>query len=163
MKDKPIYRVVNSDPKANRPFNWGERYYYANPQKEGNQFAWLKDNINVLKGKVQLSDITPAWTFNGKWDPEATTGPRETQITIDNYKILISFDEPVTVIGTPEVKTHSGRKLVYVSGAGSNTIEFRASKQVTKHELKELTICNEGKLLGTKASVAERNAAIKLP
>ena len=163
MKDKPIYRVVNSDPKANRPFNWGERYYYANPQKEGNQFAWLKDNINVLKGKVQLSDITPAWTFNGKWDPEATTGPRETQITIDNYKILISFDEPVTVIGTPEVKTHSGRKLVYVSGAGSNTIEFRASTHVTKPELKDLTICNEGKLLGTKASVAERNAAIKLP
>jgi pectinesterase len=161
MKDKPIYRVVNADPKANRPFNWGERYYYYQPQKAGTQFTWLQDNFNPVKNKIQVSEITPAWTFNGKWDPETTIGPQLKHYTVDKNKVLLTFDEIVTVIGTPEVESTTGKKLVYVSGAGSNVLEFKTGDTVSNGDMRELKITGGGKLLGTNASVSERSAVMK--
>lgn len=161
MKDKPIYRVVNADPKANRPFNWGERYYYYQPQKAGTQFAWLHDNLNSAKNKIQASEITPAWTFDGKWDPESRSGPQLKQFTIKKNKVLLTFDEIVTVIGTPELESKSGKKLAYVGGAGSKAIEFKTTETISEKDVRGLKIHGDGKMLGTGASVYERNVILK--
>ncbi len=161
MKDKPIYRVVNADPKQNRPFNWGERYYYYNPQKSGAQYLWLKDNFNLLGNAVKESDITPAWTFDGKWDPESIIGPRVKRYSIGQNKILIEFDEIVTVIGIPEILTSTDKILFYASGAGSNIIEFRSKGNLSEADIKDLKIVNGGQMTGVKASVTERKASLK--
>ena len=161
MKDKPIYRVVNADPKQNRPFNWGERYYYYRPQKSGTQYSWLKDNFNSSVNNFKAADITPAWTFDGKWDPESNVGPQIKHFSIGQDKVLIEFDEVVTIIGTPVIETSTGKKLTYASGAGSNLIEFKTNGLLSKDDMKDLRVGNNGQMIGTKASVADRKASLK--
>ena len=51
---------------------WGPRYYYWGCRREGGDFAWFADNLAQAPGAPDEADITPAWTFAGRWDPEAT-------------------------------------------------------------------------------------------
>lgn len=50
----------------------GERYYYAGCRRRGGDYAWFGDNLASAPGAPDEADITPVWTFGGRWDPEAT-------------------------------------------------------------------------------------------
>lgn len=52
--------------------HWGMRSYFYNTKRDGGNFAWMKDNLQEAKGSPKISDINAKWTFDGKWDPEAT-------------------------------------------------------------------------------------------
>lgn len=67
MADRPIYL-----PSARGTYRWGERYYYWNNRRQGGDFAWFADNLDTAPGAPLAEDITPGWTFAGRWDPEAT-------------------------------------------------------------------------------------------
>lgn len=67
MADRPIYR-----PSAEGAYQWPMRNYYWNNQRDGGNFAWFADNLNRAAGAPLARDITPAWTFQGRWDPETT-------------------------------------------------------------------------------------------
>lgn len=71
MADKPIYRVTYEDTTRNRPFNWGKRYYFYNASGEGSKYSWLKNNLKTAENSPSVNEITPRWTFDGKWDPES--------------------------------------------------------------------------------------------
>ena len=70
MADVPIYRVTYEDTTRNRPFNWGERYYFYHAAGEGSNYTWLNDNLETAEDSPSVGDITPNWTFDGKWEPE---------------------------------------------------------------------------------------------
>ena len=65
MADRPIYKAP-----ADNPYLWGERAYYQGCRREGGDFAWFADNLDSAPGRPDEADITPAWTFAGRWDPE---------------------------------------------------------------------------------------------
>lgn len=65
MADKDIYLV----PSAN-VLQWGRRVYYFNCHKEGGDYAWHKDNLNTAINAPKPTDITVAWLFKNKWNPE---------------------------------------------------------------------------------------------
>ncbi|HEY4786948.1 MAG TPA: pectinesterase family protein, partial [Bacteroidales bacterium] len=44
MANKPIYRVESQDPKTNRPFIWGERYYFYECHGTHVNYDWHKNN-----------------------------------------------------------------------------------------------------------------------
>lgn len=67
MADRPIY--LAGDPAT---FRWGLRTYYANNRREGGDYPWFADNLASAPGAPRPEDVTPAWTFGGRWDPEAT-------------------------------------------------------------------------------------------
>jgi pectinesterase len=67
MADRPIY--LAGDPAT---FQWGLRSYYANNRREGGDYAWFADNLETAPGAPDEREVTPAWTFGGRWDPEAT-------------------------------------------------------------------------------------------
>ncbi len=67
MADRPIYR-----PSAESAYQWPPRVYFANNRREGASFSWFADNLEEAEGQPQAVDITPAWTFRGRWDPEGT-------------------------------------------------------------------------------------------
>ena len=67
MADRPIYKAP-----ADNPYLWGERYYYSGCRRDGGDFAWFADNLARAPGAPRADDVTPAWTFAGRWDPEAT-------------------------------------------------------------------------------------------
>jgi lysophospholipase L1-like esterase len=67
MADRPIYR-----PSAESAYQWPPRVYFANNRGEGVNFPWFADNLQEADGQPHAVDITPAWTFRGRWDPENT-------------------------------------------------------------------------------------------
>jgi hypothetical protein len=71
MADQPIYL-----PKTSKtPWKWGDRHYYYNCYREGGNFDWFRDNLEIAADSPTESDITAKWAFDGKWDPEETMPP----------------------------------------------------------------------------------------
>jgi hypothetical protein len=67
MADRPIY--LAGDPAT---FQWGLRTFFANDHREGGDYTWFADNLERAPGAPRPEDVTPAWTFGGRWDPEAS-------------------------------------------------------------------------------------------
>ncbi len=68
MKDQPIYPASDSS-----KYKWGQRKYFWNCHRDGNDYAWYANNLNsAYEGAVEEKQITALWTFKGKWDPERT-------------------------------------------------------------------------------------------
>ncbi len=65
MADRPIYRPSSDD-----SYQWPARAYYANNRRAAGNFAWFADNLPQAEGQPLSRQITPAWTFQGRWDPE---------------------------------------------------------------------------------------------
>ena len=72
MADRPIY--FPKSPNA-VPWVWGDRQYYYNSHHEGGDFGWHRDNLVTAEGSPTPEQITPEWTFAGKWSPEETMSP----------------------------------------------------------------------------------------
>ncbi|HTR82281.1 MAG TPA: pectinesterase family protein [Bacteroidota bacterium] len=68
MADRQIYGPKESPNLV--PWQWGARYYYYNCHREGGDFDWFKDNLFSAEGAPAPGDITAAWTFMEKWNPE---------------------------------------------------------------------------------------------
>ncbi|HEX2984261.1 MAG TPA: pectinesterase family protein [Ignavibacteriales bacterium] len=68
MADKPIFQAPAKPP---RVLEWGERNYFHNCHGDSVDYAWHADNLDEAAGSPKPEDITPEWTFKGKWDPEA--------------------------------------------------------------------------------------------
>jgi len=69
MADRPIY--LPQSPNA-EVWKWGARHYFYNCHREGGDFAWFTDNLQEAGGAPTPDQITAAWTFGGRWDPDAT-------------------------------------------------------------------------------------------
>lgn len=163
MSDKKIFRVTYEDTTRNQPFNWGERYYFYNCSREGGNYDWIENNLNKAEGKPSADKITAEWTFDFMWNPESEEGPAIINYEISGNIIKLFFDETVTVVDNPVLTTSSKKELKYSAGAGSNTLLFNSDNEIVKNDLTEMRILS-GKLIGTRASVAERivNFKIKL-
>lgn len=71
MADEYIFRQTYPfDPLQNLPNLWGDRAYYHNCHRIGGDYPWHKNNLKTAPGSPKPEDITPAWTFGGKWEPE---------------------------------------------------------------------------------------------
>lgn len=163
MADKPIYRVTYPDhPEKDRPFNWGERDYYYNCHRSGGDFKWFGNNLSAASGSPKPSEVTASWTFDGKWNPESKKDINIIKYEIKNNYVLFFYGEPITVIGKPILISSSGIKFVYNSGAGSDTILFNSSKHFSEVDLQGLTLANHTKVIGTLASVNERDVSFAI-
>lgn len=65
LADLPIYRAATA-----KPMFWDSHAYYYNCHAIGNNFGWLKNNLETAPGNPAPEAITAQWTFGGKWDPE---------------------------------------------------------------------------------------------
>ncbi|WP_400192995.1 pectate lyase [Hymenobacter sp. B81] len=70
MADADIYHA----PSGPGTPAWGRRVYYAKARRKGGNFAWMQDNLASAEGAPQARQITAAWTFGGRWNPEAPAG-----------------------------------------------------------------------------------------
>lgn len=65
MADEDIY-VAASSP----GLLWGRRVYYFNCHRTGGDYAWHRDNLAAAPGAPAADQVTPAWLFKGRWEPE---------------------------------------------------------------------------------------------
>jgi pectinesterase len=174
MKDKPIRRVVyplngslptEADIQRNVDLDkqniWGERSYFYNCHRDSGDFDWFANNLSSAPGSPKPKQITAAWTFDGKWNPEDRIGPTIQYIRVMGGQIALAFNEPVTVKGKPRLKMCGGRVANYISGSGTDTLLFGpvadSAAEVCSVDL------NGGAITACEASVTQRRANISIP
>jgi pectinesterase len=172
LRNKPIQRVIyvlNSGPATESDLQrnaigdkehfWGERTYFYNCHRDGGDFDWFANNLSSAPGSPKPNQITAAWTFNGKWDPEDDSGPTIQQSRAIGGQIALIFSEPVTVKGKPRLEMCRGGVANYISGSGGDTLLFEPesdSDEVCSMDL------NGGAIIGCRASARLRPANLSL-
>ena len=173
MLDRPPQRVIYplnggkptaadiQNNKEHDPTNiWGERSYYYGTHRDGGDYAWMKENLETAAGAPKPEQITAAWTFGGKWDPESTQRPAVRQVAAQGGQIAVSFAESVTVKGQPRLALRSGGYATYASGSGSKTLVFTAPADGDAASRLDYA---QGAIIATEASAALRLAGTDLP
>ena len=102
MKDKPVRRVVyplngslptEADIQRNVDLDkqniWGERSYFYNCHRDSGDFDWFANNLSSAPGSPKPKQITAAWTFDGKWNPEDRIGPTIQYIRVMGGQIVL--------------------------------------------------------------------------
>jgi len=163
MSDKPIYKVTDRNPDRNNPYYGGERKYYYNCQKEGDPYQWYKDNLCQAAGKPKPDDITAAWTFDGKWDPESKALLSVTNYKIDGMSLVLTFNEIVTVRGKPAFENKSGKifRIVMQRFNDINKLTFTSDTDITEDDLNGELALQQGDIISSIASVYERSVGPK--
>jgi len=157
MADIPIYRVTYPDkPEHNRPYFFGNRYYFYNCSKEDGNYTWYKNNLNASDSLLTPEKITPSWTFDNRWDPEKLTPPELINYTIDSNNVIMEFSEILTVKGNLAFTTHSGSKLEYKMGKGSRRIMLISDNIISNEDIEKGLLITSGELIATLASVNKR-------
>jgi pectinesterase len=140
LSNRPPLRVMypinhgdpsEADKKRNHDLDasniWGERAYFYNCHRDGGDYPWHQDNLSSATNSPTPEQITAAWTFAGKWDPERRTGPTIKKIVQQDGKLEVVFSENVTVKGKPRLVLKSGNFADYVTGSGTDTLVFAVS------------------------------------
>lgn len=155
MSNKKIYRVTYpGEPEKDRPFTWGERYYFYNSSREGGTPEWTYNNLDAAEGNPSVNHITAAWTFENKWNPDSEEGPYVTDYDIKGNNLVLTFNESVTVTGKPELVSSSGTKFIFLSGGENNIITFSSQEKISDQETKDLRI-TAGEIFASGAYVGK--------
>src|ERR1035437_608064 len=174
MIDQPPFRVIypldNKTPSAsdiqkNKELDksnlWGERSYFYNCHRDGDDYGWLTNNLSSALGAPKPEQITAAWTFAGKWDPERTAGPAIRQVKVGAGQIGVGLSENVTVKGKPQLKLSDGTFAHYDSGSGTDTLVFNLPKNAA-NKVASVDL-NGGAIIASEADATMRPAQLTLP
>lgn len=155
MADAPIWRVTYpEEPSQDKPNVWGDRYYYFDCHRAGDeQFDWYADNLHAAPNSPRDEQITPAWTFDGKWNPERTDAPQIVECTRTPNGFALRISEDVTVRGTPVLALADGSAAKYASGSGRRRLEFRS----TSTSLPTALDLNGGRIYACRATCQVRD------
>jgi len=161
MADQPIYLRTYEDVRRNNPYLWGDRHYFYNCRKTGTAYKWYSDNLQDAVGQPQAAEITAAWTFAGRWDPESTK-----PVVITNYRIQgaileLTFNENVTVCGQTEFVTKSGQKFKVIRQrfTDNQRLQFAADKDIKPGDLQGIMHITQGAIIASVANINNRQLA----
>lgn len=159
MADQPIYRHLYDDSTKNNPYYFGDRKYFYNCTKDGEDFDWYRNNLNEASESPAPDDITAAWTFDAKWDPERNDPPVVTGYLIHRKFLDVVFNEIVTVRREPSFKNQSGKifKIVKQRFNDINRLTFVTDSEIIKSDLSGNLIFLSGDIIASNASVNDRS------
>lgn len=104
MADRPFFRP----PSSPAPWKWGDRHYFFDCHRDGGDYPWFADNLSAAEGSPLPEQITAPWTFDNKWDPEASLS-----------SILPMASMPAPYDGATSVSTAAG--LTWIPGGAPQT------------------------------------------
>jgi PelA/Pel-15E family pectate lyase len=135
MADAPVY-LNPSNPQ--NVIQWGHRVYFYNSHRDGGDYVWLKDNLETAEGNPKASQVTPEWTFAGKWKPVLRPTAREILAKIP--MIGIDKDGNISSIDNDPVAENM---LAYQRAVGGwpkavNEIKVDYNKPLTETERKAI-------------------------
>ncbi|MBN2350292.1 MAG: hypothetical protein JXJ22_15750 [Bacteroidales bacterium] len=161
LVDKPIWRVTYPDePEKNRPYLYGDRYYYYQCSREGGNFNWFGDNVDTWPGKILPEQINARWTFDGKWDPENKKKQEVNGFKIEGKNLILYFNELVGIRGNVVLKTSTGKRITYSMGRGRDILTFTSDQLLSIDDFTQNS-CEliSGEIYAVTASVNERNCS----
>ena len=143
------------EPAKDYPMKWGEgRIYFADNQAPN--YLWLRNNIEQSPARTKTT-VTAAWTLPG-WNPESTSAPWVVKVERTSGRVLVKFNESVTVHGVPALALASGAKAGYTRRSGTDSLEFAAGSG-SKPVAIEL---RGGEIIASSASLRPRHANLSL-
>ncbi|QEG36438.1 pectinesterase family protein [Bythopirellula goksoeyrii] len=151
LADKPIGVVKDLSGVANPEVY--ERRYYADCHREGGDYAWHSDNLETAAGSPTPDEITPAWTFDCRWDPESSTAPIVVENEYKGNEVYLHFSECVSGAELAEIFREDGSIATLKKGDGADWLVFmggNADSMPVRLETKG------DEILGTVASLAPR-------
>ncbi|MFC2138261.1 pectinesterase family protein [Bacteroidota bacterium] len=152
MIDKPIYRVTYPDnPEKDRPYFYGDRYYFYNCHRETEDYKWFKNNLHFPD-----STITPSWTFDNLWDPEIETTPELINYSIDSNDLILEFSEILSIKGDVSLKTQNGKIFKFTMGKGRKTIMFSSNQIINESDIIDGLEVISGKIISSIATIKIR-------
>lgn len=159
IADQPVYLHTYDDPAKNNPYYHGARHFFYRCSKTGAAYAWYGDNLDEAPGSPSPEEITPAWTFNGRWDPENKNPLTVTGYTIDGKSIILTFNEIVSVRGALFFRSRSGKdfRIVPQRFTDINKLMFAAETEINKKELAGEMLLQSGDIIASIAGVYERS------
>ncbi len=159
LADRPVVRVVYDDPARNNPDDFGDRVYFHACIRDGGLFPWMKDNLGFAAGGPRPEDVTPAWTFGGRWDPESVRPVQVTAATVSGDSLILTFDDRMTVRGRPVLRNRADERFEIVVQRYNDTgrLTFRSASGLRLRDASGEWTVENGALIGSTASVAERS------
>ncbi len=83
MADKQIFFAQSNPP---RTLKWGnDRIYFSNCKVDGNDYDWLKDNLEESKEHPTKEEINENWIFNGHWNPTKVLEKIDSELSLIKY------------------------------------------------------------------------------
>jgi lysophospholipase L1-like esterase len=150
MADKPIQTTDKRSSIADPPLF--ERKYFWNCHREGGDYPWFGNNLDQAPDSSRPEQITPKWTFGGRWDPESTAPPQIMAVEVDRNRVFVQFDECVAGAASSSVSRADGSTAKYVEGDGSSRLVFAGGNaDSTPDRLK-----HGDSMCGTLATLAPR-------
>jgi pectinesterase len=157
MQNKPIEHVVYKDnPKKNRPYIYGDRYFFYECSRTGGNFDWFANNLNEWPHSVSPEMITPAWTFDDKWNPVDTTMLIVTKKERMDSMLYLWFNELVMPVGDLIIETKSGAQFTYFRGSGRDRLELIGTQPISDKDLEKSMRIVSGQIQNIQATVVNR-------
>ena len=125
LADKPMGVVTDVSQLPESQQRLYERKYFHNCHREGGDFPWHADNLTGADGAPAPADITAAWTFDGKWDPESAAPPTVVAVEVDDDEVHAYFSEDVAGARQACVVRDDGSIAALTGGDGTRRLEFR--------------------------------------
>jgi pectinesterase len=178
MTDLPPFRVIYpldgttpsaADIQRNKDLDksnvWGYRSYFYDCHRDGGDYSWFTNNLASAPGAPKPEQINAAWTFHNTWDPESAKGPAIKSISKHEGRFTVVFSENVTVKGKPRLKLSDGDFAYYVSGSGSDTLQFHVLALHLPDNSADVGVVdlNGGFIIACQASADLRMADLTLP
>lgn len=159
MADKPVYLHTYDDPARNNPYYHGDRNFFYNCRKPGAPYAWYENNLNQAPGNPSPEEITPAWTFGGKWDPENQAPPYITGYVLDGNSVILTFSEIVSVRGEPVFQNPAGLRfrIKRQRFTDIDKLMFAADREIRSDDLSGELRLQSGDVIASVAGVYNRS------
>jgi pectinesterase len=174
LSNRPPLRVIyplnhgppsEADTRRNRDLDasniWGERAYFYNCHRDGGDYPWHEDNLSSAPNSPAPEQITAAWTFAGKWDPERHGGPTVQKVIQEDGRFEVTFNESVTVKGKPRLVLKSGGFAEYATGSGGSALVFAVPAR--NHGEVASVDLQGGNIIASEAGASLRFADMSLP
>jgi len=157
MHNKSIEHVSYPEhPEKNRPYLYGDRYYFYNCSRTGGNFPWFADNLNQWPAGVTPESLSAEWTFDGQWNPVDSTLLQPQAIERINNSLILTFDELVMASHETTIKSFSGKTFKYYKGNGRHKLEFTGEQNLSSEELKQSFFVISGTIQNIQAMVHQK-------
>jgi pectinesterase len=157
MRNKAIEHVSYPEsPEKNRPYLYGDRYYFYNCSRNGGNYPWFSNNLNQWPKGVTSDSITVEWTFDRQWNPVDSTPLKPQAIEQINNSLVITFNELVMATRETIIKSRSGKTFKYYKGNGRHKLEFTSEQNLSNEELNQGFLVISGTIQNIQAMVHQK-------